>query len=328
MRILLVNPRGFCAGVEMAIESVERALELCGTPLYVYHEIVHNKLVVDGLRSRGVVFVDEIEQVPAGSYLLYSAHGVSPHIRDVAHRRRLRTIDATCPLVTKVHREAVRYAKNGYTIVLIGHANHDETVGTMGEAPEYTHLIESVEDVDRLEVADPNRLVYLTQTTLSLDDAARIIERLKQRFPKIIGPPSEDICFATQNRQTAVKQWLHEVDIVLVVGSQNSSNSNRLVEIARDAGKPAYLIDSADDVELSWFRGDESILLTAGASAPESAVSACVNRLVDQFGARVEQRSLLEEKARFALPSELTELAAGFAANRSTNPVETVGRAV
>ena len=325
MRILLVNPRGFCAGVEMAIESVERALELCGTPLYVYHEIVHNKHVVESLRSTGVVFVDELERVPAGSYLLYSAHGVSPQIREVARRRKLRTIDATCPLVTKVHREAIRYARNGYTIVLIGHANHDETVGTMGEAPEHTYLIEDVEDVDRLEVPDPDRLVYLTQTTLSIDDAARIIERLKQRFPSIIGPPSEDICFATQNRQTAVKEWLHEADIVLVVGSRNSSNSNRLAEIAREVGKPAHLIDSADDMDLAWFSGDATVLLTAGASAPESAVVACVDRLVEQFGATVEQRSLLEEKARFALPAELLQLAAASTRGTPVTAVESSG---
>jgi 4-hydroxy-3-methylbut-2-enyl diphosphate reductase len=237
----------------------------------------------------------------------------------------LRTIDATCPLVTKVHREAVRYARNGYTIILIGHANHDETVGTMGEAPTHTHLIETVEDVDRLEVADSERLVYLTQTTLSLDDAARIIERLKQRFPKIVGPPSEDICFATQNRQMAVKAWLNETDIVLVVGSQNSSNSNRLAEIAREVGKTAHLIDSADDVDLSWFCGDETVLLTAGASAPECAVTACVDRLVEHFGARVEQRSLLEEKARFSLPVELTELAATVERRTAALPVEATG---
>lgn len=328
MRILLVNPRGFCAGVEMAIESVERALELCGTPLYVYHEIVHNKHVVEGLRNRGVVFVDEIERVPTGSYLLYSAHGVSPQIRDTARRRRLRTIDATCPLVTKVHREAVRYARNGYTIILIGHANHDETVGTMGEAPTHTHLIESVEDVDRLEVGDTERLVYLTQTTLSIDDAGRIIERLKQKFPNIVGPPSEDICFATQNRQTAVKAWLHEADVVLVVGSKNSSNSNRLAEIAREVGKTAYLIDSADDVDHAWFRGDETVLLTAGASAPECAVTNCVDYLIENFGADVEQRSLLEEKARFALPVELTELEASFARRQTTKAVETIGPTV
>ena len=311
MKILLTTPRGFCAGVEMAIESVERALELFGTPLYVYHEIVHNKHVVEGFRRRGVVFIDDLESVPEGSCLLYSAHGVSPHIRETAGRRSLRTIDATCPLVTKVHREAVRFARQGYTIVLIGHKDHDETVGTMGEAADRSVLVENVDDVDRLEVADPNRLAYLTQTTLSIDDASRIIQRLKQRFPNIVGPPSEDICFATQNRQTAVKTYLHEADIVLVVGSQNSSNSNRLAELAREEGKPAYLVDSAADIDLNWFRGDESVLLTAGASAPESAVAACVDLLTQRFSAHVEQRSLLDERAKFPLPAELQELSAG-----------------
>ena len=310
MKILLTTPRGFCAGVEMAIESVERALELFGTPLYVYHEIVHNKHVVDGFRRRGVVFVEQIESVPEGSYLLYSAHGVAPLVRDAARRRNLRTIDATCPLVTKVHREAQRFVRQDYTIILIGHRDHDETVGTMGEAEDRTLLIENVEDVDRLDVPDPNRLAYLTQTTLSIDDAARIIRRLKQRFPAIVGPASEDICFATQNRQTAVKTYLHEADVVLVVGSQNSSNSNRLAEIAREAGKAAHLIDSAAEMDLAWFRGHETVLLTAGASAPESAVAACVDLLTARFAAQVEQRSLLDEKAKFALPVELTELSA------------------
>ncbi len=327
MKILLTTPRGFCAGVEMAIESVERALELFGAPLYVYHEIVHNKHVVEGFRRRGVVFVDDLDSVPEGSCLLYSAHGVSPQVRETAGRRSLRTIDATCPLVTKVHREAVRFARQGYTIVLIGHKDHDETVGTMGEASDRTVLIVNVEDVDRLEVTDPERLAYLTQTTLSIDDASRIIQRLKQRFPKIVGPPSEDICFATQNRQTAVKTYLQEANVVLVVGSQNSSNSNRLAELAREEGKPAYLVDSAAEIDLSWFNGDETVLLTAGASAPESAVTACVELLKERFTAHIEQRSLLDEKAKFPLPAELAELTVGNGLQPHAPTAHTLGAA-
>jgi 4-hydroxy-3-methylbut-2-enyl diphosphate reductase len=276
--------------------------------MYVYHEIVHNKHVVEDLRRRGVVFVEDIEAVPDGSYLLYSAHGVAPQIRETAGRRGLKTIDATCPLVTKVHREAQRFARQNYTIVLVGHNTHDETVGTMGEAPERTILVESIDDVDKLDVPDTARLAYLTQTTLSIDDASRIIQKLTQKFPKIVGPPSKDICYATQNRQAAVRANLPEADVVLVVGSQNSSNSNRLAEIARDGGKPAHLIDFAAEIDFDWFDGDETVLITAGASAPEGAVAACVDLLKGRFNATVEVRSLLEETARFALPAELVEL--------------------
>ncbi len=236
MRIILAAPRGFCAGVNMAIESLELAIKVYGTPIYVYHEIVHNKYVVDRFRQEGAVFVDHLEEVPEGATLLYSAHGVSPEIRRVADERRLRTIDATCPLVTKVHLEAIRYAREGYTILLIGHEGHDEVIGTMGEAPDAMLLVETPEDVDRLEVPDPHRLAYLTQTTLSVDDANRIIERLRARFPHIANPPKEDICYATQNRQEAVKFLSHDADLVLVLGSQNSSNSQRLAELARERG--------------------------------------------------------------------------------------------
>ena len=232
MRIILAAPRGFCAGVNMAIESLELAIKVFGTPVYVYHEIVHNKYVVERFREEGAVFVDFLEEVPEGATLLYSAHGVSPEVRRIARERRLRTIDATCPLVTKVHLEAVRYAKQGYTILLIGHEGHDEVIGTMGEAPDAMLLVETPDDVDRLEVADPNRVAYLTQTTLSVDDANRIIERLRARFPNIANPPKEDICYATQNRQEAVKLVSHEAEVVLVLGSQNSSNSQRLAELA------------------------------------------------------------------------------------------------
>eukprot|EP00913_Durusdinium_trenchii_P023358 g21936.t1 len=274
MRILVANPHGFCAGVVMAIRSLERALEVFGQPLYVYHEIVHNTHVVDRFRNRGVVFVNGVHEVPRGSNLVFSAHGVSPAVRNAAKSRDIQAIDATCPLVQKVHHEAVRYAAEDYTIVLIGHGGHDEAVGTIGEAPDRIRLVENVDDVDRLVVENPKKVAYLTQTTLSVDDANRIIERLRTRFPDIVAPPRQDICFATQNRQDAVKELLPEVDAGLVIGSRNSSNSNRLAEIIRDAGKPAYLIDGPEDIEEIWFRDTDTILLTAGASAPEDVVEA------------------------------------------------------
>jgi 4-hydroxy-3-methylbut-2-enyl diphosphate reductase len=305
MRIILASPRGFCAGVNMAIETLERAIELFGTPLYVYHEIVHNQYVVQQFRSRGAVFVDDLAEVPEGSVLLFSAHGVSPQVRLLAAQRRLRTIDATCPLVTKVHLEAVRYAKLGYTIVLIGHEGHDEVIGTMGEAPQHMVLVQTPEDVDALQVPDPQRVAYLTQTTLSVDDANRIIARLRQRFPAIANPPKEDICYATQNRQEAVKLLCGVADVVLVLGSQNSSNSQRLAEIARENGKPAYLIDCAADIDPAWFRGDETVLITAGASAPELVVQDCVAYLCNRYGATVESRSMRDEDVHFPLPREL-----------------------
>jgi len=305
MKILLASPRGFCAGVNMAIESLDLAIRLYGTPLYVYHEIVHNQYVVDRFRNKGVVFVDRLEEVPEGVWLLFSAHGVSPEIRRIARERSLRTIDATCPLVTKVHLEAKRYAEQGYTIVLIGHAGHDEVVGTMGEAPKAILLVESPEDVDRLVVADTQKLAYLTQTTLSVDDANRIIARLRERFPAIVGPPKEDICYATQNRQEAVKVLSREADFVLVLGSKNSSNSQRLVELSREEGVPAYLIDGAADISPDWFRGDETILVSAGASAPEIVVEDCLEFLRKRFGADVEPRMVRNEEVYFPLPREL-----------------------
>jgi 4-hydroxy-3-methylbut-2-enyl diphosphate reductase len=305
MKIMLANPRGFCAGVNMAIESLERALELFGSPLYVYHEIVHNKYVVERFRKEGVIFVEKLDEVPEESHLLYSAHGVSPALRRQARLRRLRTIDATCPLVTKVHLEAVRFARQGYTIVLIGHAGHDEVIGTLGEAPEHIRLVESVEDVDRLEVDDPNKVAYLTQTTLSIDDANKVIARLKVRFPAICGPPKEDICYATQNRQEAVKQLVPGADVVLVLGSRNSSNSNRLAELAEENRVPAHLIDGADEIDPDWFQGDETVLVTAGASAPEEVVAECVGYLCERFGATVEHRTVRHEDVSFQLPVEL-----------------------
>ena len=307
MRVILVSPRGFCAGVNMAIETLDRAIERFGTPIYAYHEIVHNKWVVDRFRALGVVFVDSLEDVPVGARLVFSAHGVSPTIRRLAAERRLRTIDATCPLVTKVHREAVRFAAEGYTIILIGHAGHDEVVGTLGEAPEAIRLVGSVDEVDAVEVADPNRVAYLTQTTLSVADANVIVERLQRRFPKLVGPPRADICYATQNRQDAVLQGAAEADVVLVVGSQNSSNSQRLAELARASGRPAYLIDGPEDIDPSWFRGNETVLITAGASAPESVVQQCVKLLEDRYHARLEQVKVRDEEMRFALPREVRE---------------------
>jgi len=309
VKIILANPRGFCAGVNMAIESLEQALQLYGTPLYVFHEIVHNRHVVERFRDRGVVFVDAIEEVPEGSHVLYSAHGVAPSIRKVADQRRLHAIDATCPLVTKVHLEAVRFAREGYTILLIGHGGHDEVIGTMGEAPENIRLVEDVVAVDALSLPADARVAYLTQTTLSVDDAEVIIGALRRRFPQIVGPSRDDICYATQNRQEAVKDLVPEADLVLVLGSQNSSNSQRLAELARSMGKPAYLIDGVKEIDDRWFRGAETVVITAGASAPEEVVEECLAYLRQHHGAAVESRTVREEHVSFPLPRELRVLA-------------------
>lgn len=305
MKILLASPRGFCAGVKMAIGSLERSLELFGTPLYVYHEIVHNKHVVDQFRQRGVTFVKALDEVPEGSRVLYSAHGVSPAVRRQAARRCLCTIDATCPLVSKVHAEAVRFARRGYTIVLIGHAGHDEVAGTLGQAPDRMRLVETVEDVERIEASDPTKVAYLTQTTLSVDDASRIVARLRGRFASLTGPRKNDICYATQNRQEAVKTLVPRADVVLVLGSQNSSNSNRLAEIARAHHRPAHLIDGSGEIDPGWFRGDETVLITAGASAPDEVVDQCVAYLRHRYEARVDEICVRREHAQFPLPLEL-----------------------
>ena len=305
MRVLLASPRGFCAGVNMAIEALELSLRLFDAPIYVYHEIVHNRYVVERFRDQGVVFVDSLDEVPPGSRLLYSAHGVSPEVRRVAAERNLKAIDATCPLVTKVHLEALRYAERGYTILLIGHEGHDEVVGTMGEAPGAMMLVESVDDARTIEVPDPTKLAYLTQTTLSVDDANRIIDQLKARFPDIASPPKDDICYATQNRQEAVRMLTPEADLVLVLGSQNSSNSQRLAELAREEGKPAHLVDGAADIDLGWFDDCETVLITAGASAPEVVVDECVELLRDEFGATVVPRDIRVEDVTFPLPKTL-----------------------
>jgi 4-hydroxy-3-methylbut-2-enyl diphosphate reductase len=308
VKLILANPRGFCAGVNMAIESLERALTLFGTPLYVYHEIVHNRPVVERFRKRGVVFVEEIADIPEGATVLYSAHGVAPGIRQAAVERDLRAIDATCPLVTKVHLEAVRFAREGYTILLIGHEGHDEVVGTMGEAPHNMLLVQDAADVDRLDLPADARVAYLTQTTLSVDDANIIITALKKRFPQIVGPSRDDICYATQNRQEAVKDLVPEADVVLVLGSRNSSNSMRLAELARSFGKAAYLIDTVGELDPEWLRGDETVLITAGASAPEEVVEECIAHLKDRYGATVESRTVREEHVSFPLPRELRML--------------------
>jgi len=305
MKIILANPRGFCAGVNMAIECLDKAISMFGSRIYVYHEIVHNKYVVERFTSQGVSFVDSISEVPEGSILLYSAHGVSPEIRDQSRARKLQTIDATCPLVTKVHLEAVRYARDGYNIVLIGHEGHDEVIGTMGEAPASITLVETPEDVERLPFTASDKIAYLTQTTLSVDEAGRVIAALRKRYPQIESPPKEDICYATTNRQDAVKQLAQEADIVLVLGSQNSSNSRRLKEIGASFGKPSYLIDGATELKPEWFEQVETVLITAGASAPEVVVQDCIDWITQRYGATLDEITTREEHVSFPLPREL-----------------------
>lgn len=307
MKIILANPRGFCAGVNMAIESLERSLDLFGAPLYVYHEIVHNKYVVERFKRRGVVFVETLDEVPEGFPLLYSAHGVSPQVREQAQKRRLKAIDATCPLVTKVHKEAVSYAAEGYTIVLIGHEGHDEVIGTMGHAPDRMVLVETAEDVEKLDI-NPEKIAYLTQTTLSVDDANVVIHALRKKFPQIANPPKDDICYATQNRQEAVRELAADADLVLVLGSQNSSNSKRLAEIAGALGPHAHLIDGVKEIRPAWLVGVETVLITAGASAPEDVVQECVEFLQREYGATFAEETIREENVHFPLPKTLREL--------------------
>ena len=309
MKILLANPRGFCAGVNMASESLDRALELFGTPIFVYHEIVHNRPVVDRFKAKGVIFVDSIEEIPNGSTVLYSAHGVSPKIREAALARNLRAIDATCPLVTKVHVEAIKFAREGYNILLIGHEGHDEVIGTMGEAPASITLVQTVHEVAGLAFSPEDKLAYLTQTTLSVDEAQEIIVALKKRFPHIDAPKKEDICYATQNRQEAVRELVGEADLVLVLGSKNSSNSNRLAELGTTNGKRSFLVDGASEILEEWFEGVNTVLITAGASAPEDVVLGCVEHIRKKYHATVENRVIREENVNFALPRELTVLA-------------------
>ncbi len=308
MKILLANPRGFCAGVNMAIECLDEAIRRCGSNIYVYHEIVHNKYVVDRFTKQGVTFIDDLSEAPNGSILLYSAHGVSPEIRRQAAERNLMTIDATCPLVTKVHLEAIKFAKEHFNIILIGHEGHDEVIGTMGEAPESITLVESPEDVDSLQFGSDDRLAYLTQTTLSVSEAEAIIGRLKARYPHIKAPPKEDICYATTNRQDAVSLLAPKSDVVIVLGSQNSSNSRRLMELGREHTGKAYLIDSVSELPLAEFTGSETVLITAGASAPEVVVQETIDFFVSRFSATVESVVVREEHVHFNLPKELREL--------------------
>jgi 4-hydroxy-3-methylbut-2-enyl diphosphate reductase len=304
-KLLLAAPRGYCAGVDRAVQTVERALDLYGAPVYVRKEIVHNKHVVEQLRERGAVFVDQETEVPEGETVVFSAHGVAPSVHRNAEGRSLRTIDATCPLVTKVHVEARKFAEQGYTIVLIGHAGHEEVEGTMGEAPDHIVLIETEADADALEVEDPDRVAYISQTTLSVDETNSIIARLRERFPNITGPRTDDICYATTNRQAAVRQMARECDLVLVIGSANSSNSNRLVEVARDHGAASYLIDNEAEVREEWLEGARVVGISSGASAPEDLVQ----RLVDFFRARgtedVSEFEVVQEDVRFMLPREI-----------------------
>lgn len=304
--LLLLEPRGFCAGVIRAIEIVALALQKLGQPVYVRKEIVHNRHVVADLAARGAVFVESLNEVPAGEVVIFSAHGVAPSVRQAAGERGLQVIDATCPLVTKVHLEVIRYARDNYTIVLIGHRDHDEVIGTLGEAPKAIRVISSVEEVDSLEVEDPKRVVYLTQTTLGIDDTAEIVTKLKQRFPAIQGPAAQDICYATENRQAAVKLVARRADAILVVGAGNSSNSNRLVEVARRAGTDAYLISHAADIEPHWLDGRRHLGVTAGASTPNFLVEQVVNRLKNWGFTSIREVKFTQEDVRFVLPAELT----------------------
>jgi len=304
-RVLLAAPRGYCAGVDRAVQTVERALDLYGAPVYVRKEIVHNKHVVEQLAERGAVFVEQETEVPEGEMVVFSAHGVAPAVHDNATARHLRTIDATCPLVTKVHVEARRFAAQGYTIVMIGHEGHEEVEGTTGEAPQSIVLVQTAEEVDALEVADPDRVAFITQTTLSVDETAEIIAALRSRFPTIVSSKSDDICYATTNRQIAVKQLALECDLVLVIGSTNSSNSNRLVEVARGHGAAAYLIDNHDQVDERWLEGVQTVGITSGASAPEELVGRLVAFFRDRGADEVSELRTVHEDVRFMLPKEL-----------------------
>ena len=305
MQIILANPRGFCAGVERAIAIVERAIEKFGAPIYVRHEVVHNKFVCDDLRKKGAVFIDDLASVPTGSTIIFSAHGVSKAVREEASARGLKVFDATCPLVTKVHVEVAKMSKEGREIIMIGHKGHPEVEGTMGQSPENMLLVETVADVHRLKVKAPTRLSYVTQTTLSVDDAEKVVSALKERFPAIVGPRHDDICYATQNRQDAIKDLATKVDTVFVVGSQSSSNSNRLREVAELLGAKAYLIDSAEQIDPAWLRDINRIGVTAGASAPEILVQNVVTQLTDGHPGKADQLPGMEENVTFALPKEL-----------------------
>jgi 4-hydroxy-3-methylbut-2-enyl diphosphate reductase len=306
-RILLLKPRGFCAGVVRAVDIVEIALDTFGAPIYVRKEIVHNSYVVNDLAGKGAIFVNELDEVPSGARVIYSAHGVSPAVREAAKARGLKVVDATCPLVTKVHVEAIKFAKQGYSLVLVGHRDHEEVEGTQGEAPDVTQVVSTIEEVAALVVPDPNKVAYLTQTTLSLDEAGYMIEALKKKFPNIVGPHAQDICYATENRQTAVKNVAHGADLVLVVGSRNSSNSNRLVEVSENLGTHSFLIDKAEDIQPQWLQGVDTVAITAGASAPEILVQEVVAYLQEKGYGSVEEVEVMPENVRFGLPPEIVQ---------------------
>jgi 4-hydroxy-3-methylbut-2-enyl diphosphate reductase len=306
-RLLLASPRGYCAGVDRAVQTVERTLELQGAPVYVRKEIVHNKHVVETLRQKGAIFVDSEAEVPEGATVVFSAHGVSPAVHAGAAARSLQTIDATCPLVTKVHREAIKFASEGYTIVLIGHSGHEEVEGTMGEAPDHIVLVETEADVDALAVGDPQKVAYISQTTLSVDETRTIIARLREKFPHITGPRTDDICYATTNRQAAVKQMASECDLVLVIGSQNSSNSVRLVEVARDYGADSHLIDNESQVREEWLEGKEVVGISSGASAPEELVQRLVGFFRERGVEDVSEFEVVQENIRFMLPKSIRQ---------------------
>jgi 4-hydroxy-3-methylbut-2-enyl diphosphate reductase len=313
-KLLLAAPRGYCAGVDRAVQTVQRALELYGAPVYVRKEIVHNKHVVEQLHERGAVFVDSETEVPEGATVVFSAHGVAPSVHANAERQRLQTIDATCPLVTKVHVEAKKFAAEGYTIVLIGHAGHEEVEGTMGEAPEHIVLIENEQDVDELEVPDPSKVAYISQTTLSVDETRAVINRLRERFPEIVGPRTDDICYATTNRQAAVKQLARKCDLVLVIGSRNSSNSNRLVEVAREHGADSHLIDNETQVREDWLIGRRVVGITSGASAPDELVHRLIGFFRERGTTEVEVLEVVQEDVRFMLPKSIRRAMATAAA--------------
>ena len=306
-RVLLLKPRGFCAGVVRAVDIVRIALDTFGAPIYVRKEIVHNSYVVNDLAKKGAIFVNELDEVPEGARVIYSAHGVSPAVRTRAKERNLKVIDATCPLVTKVHLEAIKFSKQGYSLVLVGHRDHEEVEGTQGEAPNVTQVVSTVEEVERLVVPDPNKVAYLTQTTLSLDEAKYMIEALKRKFPNIAGPAAQDICYATENRQVAVKNVAHEADLVLVVGSKNSSNSNRLVEVSKNLETNAHLIDGADAIQAEWLEGVNTVAVTAGASAPEVLVQHVVDYLQEMGYGSVDEVEVMPENVRFGLPPEIVQ---------------------
>jgi 4-hydroxy-3-methylbut-2-enyl diphosphate reductase len=310
-KLLLAAPRGYCAGVDRAVQTVERALEIHGAPVYVRKEIVHNKHVVEQLRERGAIFVEEETEVPEGAVCVFSAHGVAPSVREGAELRGLKTIDATCPLVTKVHREAVRFAEQGYTIVLVGHDGHEEVEGTMGEAPERIVLVQDEQDVETLEIEDPDRVAFITQTTLAVDETTTILARLRERFPKIVGPRTDDICYATTNRQAAVKQMAEHCDLLLVIGSRNSSNSVRLVEVARECGTDSHLIDRAEEVREEWLDGTRVVGISSGASAPENLVQDLVQLFRDRgvSDSEISEFHVIKEDVRFMLPKTIREAA-------------------